>query len=221
MRLRRCAPALSLLLSLLAAGCAAGNTRPDRDGYLPADEPAVSAPEAGEDSGKPVGIQDPHDSTSAKEYNIFIYGDFEELRREYVWLWNSKDSSIPGVTIQTAATQMILPDDTNSRYYVCNALTLDFDTPYLAYSDFNMTNEVEGGFVLDSPTQFDSAIFRAYVSKDGDMSHRSANLNWDLTRVKKDEKHPELGYSIFVNEKMNSQNPGIYYTLDEFLGSLD
>ena len=187
--------------------------------------PVDSQPDATtDDSASEQGIVDPHSYTSAQEVNIFLWSEAEEQRREYAWLW-SEDEEIPAVNIQTAASRLMLRDEETNKYYTCTALTLNYDTSYLAYSDFNCNEPVEGGFSFTESFPFDRAIFHAYVAPDGDGNHRSPEIWWDSTKVAADPAHPELGTSIFINEEIamsysgEADNPGVFYNFADFIES--
>ena len=218
-----------LAASLLAVSLTSCTQNPflggAENGQEAVDTPAASTPDASSDaSTSEQGIVDPHSYTSAQEFNIFLWSEAEEQRREFAWLW-SEDEEIAAVNIQTASGRMMLRDETNNRYYPCTALTLNCDIFYLAYSDFNCNEPVEGGFSFTESFPFNRAIFHAYVAPDGDSSHRSPEIWWDSSKVAADPEHPELGTSIFINEDVamaysgEADNPGVFYNLDDFLAS--
>lgn len=215
---------LTLLGTALTLGSCQGTGSPLGGQVNPADDVDDQSTDETVDEG--TTLTDPSLASRAGDFNIFLYSSAEQLRREYAWLW-SDDTSVAAVNIQTGAQMALQGDD--GEYYICCVLALDFDTPYIAYSDWNSNSPLEEGFTIteDQVSVYDRVMFRAYVSPDGDLNHRSAEFYWDGSKVQIDEEHPELGYSVFIWEDKagdyhaQDDNPYVFFSLNDFLDAVE
>lgn len=216
------------LLSLTLVSCGAGISEVQEQGTQNNNNiPTVEQPQQGADEvdtpAAPTDeVVDPHSMTTSGDFNIYLYSSAEYHKRNWVWLWSSDATGKAGAALQTAADRMALTDTETNKIYIVNALCLDFNTNYKAYSDFNLNQETTYRF--ESVNDFDWLFFRSYVSHNEDgFSRRSGEYHLDSTKMVRDGLDGSI--SIYINEDVANQytkqeeNPGIYYTFDAFVDS--
>lgn len=224
MKLKKAALALGML-TLSLASCATAETGallgPDQNiGGQGADE--VSTPETEIPS---TSESDSHDEATKCDFNVYLYSTSEYHLRNWVWIWDDSENANVGGGIQTAADRMALTDPETSKIYICEALMLNFNTPYTVYSDFNLTEESETPLIMTDKTSYDWLFFRAFVSYDETTTfvRRSGEYHLDSEKMVADA---DGDISIYINESIANNyskqinNPGIFYDSESFFASL-